>query len=212
ASDGAATIGYLVVEAGAWRLPNGALLEVGTVTTSATLVRDLSNEWTHVSFSGGFEAIGTPVILSQVQSGNDLAWVRTRQRNASATGFDMALEENEVSAGAHLNETIGWLAIQPSRGEWSGHSLVAATTGETVDHEWSAFAVDLDSPSSLFMASLATHNDADPAGLRFQRLGTTGVEIRVKEDTTWDDEIDHSTEVVNYLMIGGIGELSATKQ
>jgi hypothetical protein len=63
--------------------------------------------------------------MSQVQTENDPHWVKTRQRNTTATGFEVALEEEDETS-AHGSETIGWLAIEAGQGSWSRHTYEAA--------------------------------------------------------------------------------------
>ena len=78
-----------------------------------------SNVWAGVTFSETFSS--APVVLSQVQTNDDPHWVKTRQRNASATGFQVALEEEEASTTAHGTDTIGWLAtLACPQGERTG--------------------------------------------------------------------------------------------
>ena len=89
----AETVSYLVFEAGAWDLPGGGVLEVGTLDTSATQGASPAT-WATVSFSDTFAS--TPVILSQVQTYSDTHWVKTRQTSASTSGFSVALEEDEA--------------------------------------------------------------------------------------------------------------------
>ena len=97
-----------MLEAGTWQVAGGRRLQVGTRVTGATVGVRVSNVWAGVTFSESFSS--APVVLSQVQSNNDPHWVKTRQRNASTVGFDVALEEEEASDTAHGTETIGWLA------------------------------------------------------------------------------------------------------
>ena len=110
------TVIYVVLEAGTWQVANGKHLhedplqgKVGTLVTNATVGKRLSNVWAQVTFSETFSS--APVVLSQVQSNDDPHWVKTRQQNVGAAGFDVALEEEQASASPHGTETIGWLAM-----------------------------------------------------------------------------------------------------
>ena len=121
------TVSYIVLEAGTWEVAGGKRLEVGKVSTNATVGGRVSNVWAQVTFSETFSS--APVVLSQVQSNDDSHWVKTRQRNPTTTGFQVAMEEEEAKTTAHGTETIGWLAI-PSKpglrdagqGTWNGHA------------------------------------------------------------------------------------------
>ncbi len=94
-------------------------LQVGTLATNATVGKRITNVWAQVTFSETFSS--APVVLSQVQSNNDPHWVKTRQQNVGAAGFDVALEEEQASASPHGTETIGWLAIDAGQGAWNDH-------------------------------------------------------------------------------------------
>jgi hypothetical protein len=124
------TVSWLVLEAGVWTLPGGVQLAVGRVSTAATVGRLLTNPWQSIPFSDPFPA--TPVVLSQVQTNNDLHRVGTRQEAVTASGFQVAtfaalsagtfallsagLEEEEANTAAHGTEVVGWLAIEPGQG------------------------------------------------------------------------------------------------
>jgi hypothetical protein len=61
-----------------------------------------------------------------------------------------------------------------------------------------------------FLASPVTYNGSDNSSLRYQSLTTTTVQVKVEEDTTYDAETKHMTEVVHYLAIQGSGTLTDT--
>jgi len=44
-------ISYPVLEAGSWKLPDGTLLQVEKLNTSATAGKFVTNQWEHVAFS-----------------------------------------------------------------------------------------------------------------------------------------------------------------
>lgn len=199
------TVSYLVVEAGDWQLDNGALLRAGTVNTSSTVGHLVSNTWTTVNYGGSFTQI--PVVLSQVQTNNDPYWVKTRQNAVGGTSFQVALEEDEASATSHGAETVGWIAITPGTGTWNGVPFVASRTSNAVTHAWYTVNFSSVGSSPHFLASMHTYDGAHNAGLRYQNLGTSSVQVRVEEDTTFDTETNHTTEAVNYLVFGGSGIL-----
>jgi hypothetical protein len=124
-----------------------------------------------------------------VQSNDDAHWVKTRQRNVSAGGFALALEEEEASATspegdlrAHGSETIGWLAVDAGEGTWNGHLFDATQTPEAVTHEWySIIFGQTFGGAPRFVASIATYNGGNCA-LRYQNLAAGGVAVKVEED------------------------------
>ena len=204
------TLSYLVVEAGFWRLPNGALLQAGTVSTNATVGRLVTNQWQSINFGTPFT--GSPVVLSQVQTNNDNHWVKARERSVSCSSFQIAMEEDEIQTTAHGTETIGWVAIEGGRGQWSGLDYAAGVTGNVVNHEWYelGFGADLGS-TPRFLAQLGTYNEADNAELRYDQttLNGSGVSVITEEDTTRDAELVHAGENVHFIVFSGNGALEA---
>jgi len=200
------TVTWVVFEAGSWHLDDGTRLEVGTRGTSATVGRNVKNAWERIDFESAFGI--TPAVITQVQTNNDAYWVKTRQRKASSAGVDLALEEDEAASGTHGFETVGWLAMEPGSGVWSGHPYEVANTGDFVKDKWYtvAFAQGLGT-NPQFVGALATYDGGDPSDIRCRNLGSSSVQVKIEEDTVNDTEVFHTTEVVSYLAVGGVGQL-----
>ena len=197
---------YMVVEAGTWQLDDGTVIEVGTVNTNKIAASD----WEDVSFNGNFAQ--TPAILSQVQSNNDSEFVRTRQKNASANGFSLAMEEEEaLKNSGHQQETLGWLAISSGSGEWDGLTYQAGNTGDVVTHDWHELNFGNFASTPNLLASIATYDGSDASGLRYRDISGAGsnLQIKIEEEQSKDSEIRHTTEDVSFLAIGGNGTLTA---
>ena len=208
------TLSYFVFEAGTYQLSDGTLLEIGTLNTGATA--NLNNggvtPWQTVDFDIDFA--DTPVIFSQVQSDNETDLVRTRQQNATANGFEVVMEEDEVKARngeTHLNETIGYVAISGGVGTSNGVTFLADSTDNSVTHEFSSISFGGEfSNTPHFLANVATYDGADSSGIRFRDLTVNNVQVALQEDTTFDGETFHTTEVVNYLAFQGDNALQGT--
>jgi YD repeat-containing protein len=152
-----------------------------------------------------------PVVVSQVQTDNDPHWVKTRQRNVTASGFDVALEEEDANTASHGGEIVGWLAIAPGTGTWSGHKYEAAQTADVVSSTWAAISFAQSFASApRFVGGIATYDGGDGSYLRYDRTSLTasGVQVMIEEDTTADEETNHTDEVVHYLAIEGSGTLT----
>ncbi|MEM6610713.1 MAG: carboxypeptidase regulatory-like domain-containing protein [Cyanobacteria bacterium P01_C01_bin.72] len=207
--DGAHTdesVSYMVLEAGNWELEDGTLLEVGSLATKA----NVASSWKNIDFDSNFDS--TPVILSQVQTQNGEQFVRTRQNAASVDGFALAMEEEEkYKRSGHAGETIGWLAMESGSGSWNGLDYQAGHTGRVVDHSWEtvSFEQSFNQAPNLF-ASISSYKGGDPVGLRHLNLGASNVQLRVEEDQSFDHEILHTNESVDFLAIAGSGSLVAT--
>ena len=202
------TVAYLVIEEGAWRLSDGRLIQAGLMSTDATVGKLIENAWESISFHYGFAS--TPVVVAQVQTENDGSWVKTRIQGAGASGFQVALEEEENSTSPHGTEDVGWVAVESGIGEWDGHAMEAETSGESVTSSWftQSFTAGFSSAPRV-LGGMATYNDDDNAELRFQSLTSSSIQFSVEEDITYDGEKNHGAERVGYLAIEGTGELLA---
>ena len=127
------TAGYVVFEAGNHLLADGTQLEVGSISTAATVGKVIpSPTWETVTFTAPFDV--TPVVVSQPQTlgvGNE-AFLSTRQNAISSTSFDVALQQEEVIATPHGTETIGYLAIEPGAGMWGTMAYEVGPTPNAV--------------------------------------------------------------------------------
>lgn len=196
---------YLVLEAGIWELADGNILEVGTVKTNGMT----TSKWEDIDFAADFDL--TPAILSQVQTNNGRQFVRTRQKSSSVDGFQLTMEEEEaLKDSGHKTETIGWLAIEPSSGSWNSLDYQAERTGVEIDHTWDSidFEPAFDTAPNL-LASLSSFRGGDAAGLRYNNLDAAGVQLKVEEDRSLDNETWHVKETVDFLAIAGSGDLTA---
>ena len=122
------------------------------------------------------------------------------------------MEEEEGKTTPHGTETVGWLAIEPGTGNWSGHLFEATITPDAVKQGWYSISFGQSfSAAPRFLAALASYDSAESAHLRYRRtyLTATGAQVRVEEDTVFDSEQIHTTETVAYLAIEGDGELTA---
>ena len=189
---------YLVLEAGTWQLENDAVLEVGQLDTNLLS----SNGWENVGFANDF--VEDPLLFSQVQTYNDKDLVHTRHKNVDTNGFEITMQEEEALNNFHTSETVGWLALTAGSGNWSQNNYLAGQTGNSINHKWQTidFGNSFSEPPVL-LASMATYNGSDPAGLRSRNLANNQIDIKVEEDTSKDAETYHPNESVNFLAIAG---------
>ena len=198
---------YIVLESGNWELEDGTLLEVGSLTTEAVVGKLISNAWETILFISPFSE--TPVVVSQVQSYNDPGWVGTRQRSASANSFQVAMEAEESAIVRHGAEVVGWMAIEPGEGTWSGMLYEAGHTPDRITHRW--YSISFGQNYALaprFVAALASYDGSDSSHLRYRSLTSTSVQVSVEEDTTHDKDKNHTREVVDYIVVAADGLLT----
>jgi hypothetical protein len=192
------TVSYLVMESGVFQLEDGTLVEAGTVATD--------HDFVTVAFGQGFPE--TPVILTQAQTYADPAAVVTRQRNATSSGFAVQLQEQEANDPVHALETVGYVAVAPGLGMTAGVAFEAAVTPDAVTHAWYGLTFLDGYGDPVLLAGLQTRDGGDTAGLRYRNLQTTSAEVFVEEEKSRDTEVNHTTEIVGYLVFDHPGSLT----
>ena len=202
---------YMVVEAGTHVLPDGTLLEAGTLESDKLS----SQGFESVAFDAAFD--GAPVALGQVQTDNGPDFVTTRQRDADADGFEITMQEEELrNDGSHVSETLGWVAIEAGNGtagevDWQAGSIAGVTEAVTT----ASLGAGMNDAYAL--AALSSFNGPDPAWVsgndpqngRDGGPPSPGLEISVEEDTSQDAEIRHNAETVDYFVFKEAGEIAS---
>lgn len=123
----AENLAWIVFEAGVYYTDEGAIFQVGTINANGGAFHDVVY---HSRFPG--DGVAT---ISQVQSFNDEAFVKTRQQPGDSGGFRVALEQiGTVASHVHGEEVIGWLSIQSGTGHIGTSAFEAATTDEVITH------------------------------------------------------------------------------
>jgi hypothetical protein len=102
---GLENISWIVVEAGSWTLFDGTVIQAGL----SDLGSSTRQGFIDLDFEAAFSA--DPAVLTQVQTDNDAAFVKTRMQGVDASGFEAALEEEAASWRSHGAETVGWIAM-----------------------------------------------------------------------------------------------------
>jgi len=202
---------WLVLETGQYELPNGLLMEVGKVDTTAIQHDGAGGaSWETVTLATSFPTI--PAVLNTIQTLNgspeeNVERMGTRMRNVASNSFQVAMEDYEGDTGARTNaETIAWVAIEPGNGTWGNGPFEARTTGLTYEEGFKALNfVRTYGSGRRFVASMTTIEGADPAQLRRKGVTSTSVDLSVIEDTVGEPEVAHATESVAYIVIDDEG-------
>ncbi|MCB2217362.1 MAG: PKD domain-containing protein [Desulfobulbaceae bacterium] len=187
------TLSYIALEKGTYTLPDGSKLEAGTFTGGTRN--------TSVTLQQPFDQI--PVILSQIITENERDTVTGRIRNVTQQSFQYKLQEQEKTKNRHVDEAVAYLAWEPGQGELNGLLYEIATTPEGVTSNWAtiAYQIPAQEPPSFF-ADLQTTNAEDTVSLRIQNATTANIQTKMQEEQSKDDETDHPTEQVGYILIG----------
>lgn len=199
------SVSWVVVEAGHWTTTSGLEIDAGKLVTNTLSSRGT----TPASFTSAFDAAPMVFTTAQSATGSDALW--TRASSASASGFDMVLQEEEaLNSGTHTSETVGWLAVSRVSGPLDGSTLAdsSAATATATDRTTAiSFAAGF-AAAPVLLAGISSLAEGDTAGLRLSGLDRNGATLFVQEDTTFDSETAHGAEQIDWLALDGSGTIS----
>ena len=203
----AETVSYLVIESGRHTLPSGQTLVAGNWS--------VNSGWTTVFF----DALSGPMtVFTSVNTENEAEAVNARIRNVTTSDFQVLLQEEEKGGNGsdrnHVNETVGYLAIERGSGNGSGvDKLEVANTGNSVTQN--NFTINFQQSyggSRQFFLHGQTVDGGDAGKMRFRHNDNyTGDEVKVffQEEQSKDNELSHTTEVAGYMIFDGTGFITS---
>lgn len=190
------TLNYLVMERGRHTLEDGSQVEAGSVLT------DRTGQYESIDFAETFPI--KPVVFTAVTSLNGSDAVTTRVQNIYPDGFQVGMQKQEGSSDPwqHAAETVSYIAWEPSASDMPTRDFEAHFSAEDVDHlpyriEYQNSFVN----PPIILVAMQTTADEDPANLRWSANDAFGVDVRVSEEQSKDDDLVHAREIVGYLAI-----------
>lgn len=197
------SIPYLVVEAGNHTLAGGLQLAADTTKTDESyqnLCPGSVSDTTNVVFGTAFPS--APVVLTSVVTFDGSDTVNSRVKDVSASGFKVALQEQE-DGDSHTEEEIAWVAIE--KGQVADSSLpfyldVGAVNNADEADKTINFTTSFSGPPT-FLAAMQTINGADPAAIRTKNVATDSAKIFVEEEKSCDTETGHGFEDVGFIAV-----------
>lgn len=200
------SISYIVVEAGVHTLHGGTRLIADTREVEETNVTggcgSAQTGYETVSFGSAFSS--APVVVSSVMTMNSSDAVNSRSWDIDASGFKLAMQEEEAG-GAHADETIGYIAIEPGQiNDTTSQFYLEAGIESSVDEdaETIGFSTTFDT-TPVFVAAMQSMNDGDTAILRLDSVSASSATLHVQEEQSCDTEVDHGDEEVGYIAVAG---------
>ena len=186
------TVSWLAIEAGVHTLENGLKIEAGS-TTGGTAFKS-------VGLSGGFAS--APVVLGQATSDNGPEAITTRLANVTSSSFRFLLQEEEAGNLQHAPEDFDWIAVSTGVGD----GLVAGLTGKNVNHNAKSFSFGQDlGTDPLLFAQMQTRDGGDTTTVGLLGKTATGATIKLQEEQSKDDELNHTTENIGWFALSDDG-------
>lgn len=201
------SVHYLVVEAGTWVLPDGSVLEAGHLDTT----RLVGGGFESVAFDGEFT--DTPAILSQVQETSGGDFLTTRQRAASAEGFEISVQREDQGLSTSLPSTpIGWVAVDHGAGQTNGVDWIAGSAEGVTDATAVVKLASALGGEARAVAALASYEGSDPAWVRGGGATPESFAVSVEEGRAFDAETAHVPERVDYFAVSGSDILATARR
>ncbi len=183
---GVEDIGWLAIAEGSHTLNSGQTIVASTASVGVGFAA--------VAFG---ETLDDAIVFAETTTVNDAAALATRIRSVTDQGFEVQIEEEEAG-GAHVAETVSWIAIETG----GSGGLEAVRTGDQLDERADSFVFTqpfTDTP--VFIADMQTTDGVDTATLRLSEIDANGVSMFVQEERSADTEVDHTNEVAGYLAL-----------
>jgi len=172
---GPETVNLLALEAGSFVLEDGRRVEVGTISVDDDVSR--------LTFESAFDE--APVIFTTIQSNNDSTAAVVRLDNASTTGVDIELQQEEqLRDEDRVAETVGFIAVEAGSFDLGGVTLTAVRSADEFDEN----SRELDVPGGIsddarVFAALQSTDGGDTSEVRIDAVSDTAVALTVQEET-----------------------------
>ncbi|MEM7550581.1 MAG: glycosyl hydrolase family 28-related protein [Bacteroidota bacterium] len=192
-------LSYMVIEAGSYTLSDGTVLQAG-------IQENVGGQLSNVSYPEPFHQ--APIIFSQCISTSGSSAVITRTRDINNENFRVRLQVEEANSVV-VPEKVAWIAITP--GVYQGERpFEVSIADEQINHIFGQIQFQQTYDSPILLADMQGITGGDPASLRYRNLTSNSVEIKVEEETSDGDEINHNPESIGYLIFEGAGPILGT--
>ncbi len=201
------TITYFVIEKGVWNI-NGVLVEANKYDTNTT--GSSGGGWLYdlKTFSQAFTA--DPIVLHQVMTYNDPAWITTYVSSPSGRwnpptigGMRIALNAAEA-ATSHGTETIGWIAMTMNATTTSGGIPLETyrTSDSVLGHDNGCYTFNYQNTYANSPLVLGFQEEMDGANGGWSVTCSNSpaqAGFHVEEDQVADSERAHTSETMAFL-------------
>ncbi len=188
------TVSYVVMEAGTYILPDGSMVEAGKFETNTT------GSFAAISFDQAFNQ--PPVVITAITTFNEIDAITARVREITTEGFEILMQEQKANAQEHATEEISYIAWETSSGAIDGITFEVAKTENVVNHEFHTICFTesfMNHP--VFLADMQTTDGESTAILRWANKDIHGADIMINEEQSGESDINHTTEVVGYIVL-----------
>ncbi len=207
------TVHYLVIEEGAYALPDGTLIEAQTYNSTVT---DSRGSWNGQAQTY-LQSYTNPVVVGQVMTYNDPDWsvfwdrsTNNRRNPPAASGLRTGKTVCRDTDTTRADETIGFVVIEQGNGTINGVAYEAWLGSDSIQGVGNSppynytFNQAFGSPPLAALISQAAMDDNNGGWAILYGatpLTANQISLAIDEDTIGNDR-RHNTEQVAYLVFG----------
>ncbi|MHC5034351.1 MAG: hypothetical protein ACYTFZ_04890, partial [Planctomycetota bacterium] len=207
------TVHYIVMEEGAWQMPDGRSVEASLVLSDGT---NGKSSWRRDSmeYYAYQQSYNSPVVLGQVMTANDADWSVFWCCNGNRSNAPRALacyvgkHVGEDSDNTRASETLGVIVIEQGSGDVVGTAYQAALGGDSIrgignsppyNYALSGFS---SAPEVGVITGAGMDGSEGGWAVLYGASPLTAGSIRmaIDEDQIRDSERRHTSEQVGYLV------------
>ncbi|MDY7093606.1 MAG: trypsin-like peptidase domain-containing protein [Acidobacteriota bacterium] len=172
-------------------LPVNALCGAGGRQLGAVTIDEQIRTVPLTGFSNPRVVMGPPSF-----NGSQASTIRVR--NVTSSSFDHNLQEWDYLDGGHVNESIGYLALDA--GNSSLGSLAVEARSVSINHNWTSVSFTQSfSSAPVVLAQVATFNGSQAVVTRVRNVTASGFDIRLQEEEGNDGT--HASETVHWIAV-----------
>jgi Fibronectin type III domain len=189
-----ATVGYLVMERGSYRLADGTLLEGGIVEAGTT------DDLTRIAFGQRFSA--RPVVMAAIVSGHEAKVVSGRPTMISNGGFRYRLETSSHHTSMDMPVSLAYVAWEPSWGTIDGLTFeVKRVSHVPYDLSHTIWFEEIFEATPVFLADVQGPADRGILGVRWEGKNFEGVMISIDPPPPPSPGTTQMPPVIGYIAI-----------
>lgn len=192
------TVGYFVFDAEKRAQVEG--FDAGKVTAGDSF--DAGGQVT-VSFQEGFS--DPPVVLTTVQSDNGINPIEGKVTSVNSDQFKGGIgvqNSNNGTLSSHVDETLGWIALDPDHLVWNTMDAGKINTSSSnwVNASFSP-ADSFSSPPAVLAETLTKNGGQNLMSDEVRNVNTGGADVRFDELDSPDSSDGHNTETVGWFAV-----------
>ena len=211
------TVNCIVVEEGAWQMPDGTMIEAHSYSSS---VMDYKNSWNGEaqSYTNSYT---NPVVLGQVMTFNDpdwsVFWCRgsSRQAPPSSTDIHTGIMVAEDTDRTRASETIGFIVVEAGHGGTAPSDFEAKLGADSVrgidnnanGYSYSYSTAFASEPVVKIVTQAAMDGNDGGWAVLTDSQSASSLGLLIDEDQISNSERKHTTEQVAYMVFGEAGTI-----